>query len=217
MLRARVVLVTDPAWPLERLERVTREAGRALGPGRLVVQLRDKASADAYVALAARALRRATADVGALLLVNAGDASDDARMEIAEAVRADGVHLPGPPDASAILRARDAGADVVTVAAHDDDDVRRASLGGADAVLVSPVFASPGKGAPRGEGALCAARAILGEGASCRLIALGGVTAASAASCASAGADGVAVIRALLDAADPSAVARALAAPFDRS
>jgi thiamine-phosphate pyrophosphorylase len=44
--------------------------------------------------------------------------------------------------------------------------------------------------------------------------ALGGVDAGRAADCAAAGADGVAVIRCLFDAARPDEVAAALAAPF---
>jgi thiamine-phosphate pyrophosphorylase len=49
-----------------------------------------------------------------------------------------------------------------------------------------------------------------------RLYALGGITADRAGGCAKAGADGVAVIRALLDAADPARAARALYDPWDR-
>jgi thiamine-phosphate pyrophosphorylase len=79
------------------------------------------------------------------------------------------------------------------------DEVVRAAGEGADAAVLSPIFSSPGKGAPLGVEALAAARAAVG--ARVQLVALGGVTAASAAACFAAGADAVAAIRADLRAA----------------
>jgi thiamine-phosphate pyrophosphorylase len=73
-------------------------------------------------------------------------------------------------------------------------------------VLVSPIFDTPGK-VPRGVEALRTARAMRPD---VSLFALGGINAANAMTCYRAGATGVAVMRALLDAADPAAVARAL-------
>jgi thiamine monophosphate synthase len=60
---------------------------------------------------------------------------------------------------------------------------------------------------------IASARRLLGE----HIYALGGVTGANASSCAAAGADGVAVIRAFYDAGPLGAAiaARALLAPFD--
>jgi len=113
---------------------------------------------------------------------------------------------------------------IVTAAVHDDEEVRAAVEGGATGVLVSPIYPVPGKGEARGAAAIAAAVAIgraAASGAPLRVYALGGVTAANAAECAAAGANGVAVIRSLYDAAARggeavSAAALALAAPFSR-
>jgi thiamine-phosphate pyrophosphorylase len=60
----------------------------------------------------------------------------------------------------------------------------------------------------RGPGALRSARRAVGERIA--LYALGGVTPERAPSCAAAGADGVAVLRALLASPEPARLARAL-------
>jgi thiamine-phosphate pyrophosphorylase len=105
----------------------------------------------------------------------------------------------------------------VSIAAHSDEDVRRAGAEGADAVLVSPIFATrpPAAAAgaaaeksPRGLDALRRARAIARPGMA--VFALGGVTFDRVRPCAEAGADGVAVLRALLASPRPAAVARAI-------
>jgi len=74
-------------------------------------------------------------------------------------------------------------------------------------VLVSPIYLVPGKGAPRGVGAIAAARRTKK-----RVYALGGITPYNVQMCAAA--HGVAVIRALLAADDPAKVALELAKPF---
>lgn len=201
-----VVLVTDPAYALAHLVGVVRAAGAALPPGALSVQLRDKRGDAAAFEAAALALRDAARSVGAGFVVNAGSRTARAL--------ASGVHVPGRGSVAEARAALGPGA-FVSAAAHDDDDVRRAVREGASAVLVSPVFDTPGKGPARGVAALTSARALAdAAGGRTRVIALGGVEPSRAASCAAAGAHGVAVIRALLDAPDPGAAARALAAPF---
>ena len=209
MIRA-VVLITEPRHGLRRTAEVIRGAALALGPDRLVVQLRDKAASPAALLDVARALRGVTRDVRAQLIINGSPS-------VARAVGADGVHLPSEAGAApATLASRIAAARewlgreaVVTTAAHDDAEVRAALEAGATAALVSPIFASPGKGPARGVAALASARAIVDASRrSPRLLvyALGGVTRARAPDCANAGADGVAVIRALYHPAEPAGV-----------
>lgn len=70
-----------------------------------------------------------------LVLVVAGD------VRLARAVAADGLHLPQGLIGLAAM-ARRAGLRLVTVAAHDPGAIAQAARGGADAVLVSPVFAT---------------------------------------------------------------------------
>jgi thiamine-phosphate pyrophosphorylase len=130
---------------------------------------------------------------------------------LALAVNADGLHLGsdfGGEGARGLVEARRALPNVwISVAAHTDEDVERAAAGRADAVLVSPIYDSPGKGPPRGAAAIVSARAL---GPGLAIYALGGVEARRARACRDAGATGVAVIRALLAATDPVAVALAI-------
>ena len=205
-----VILVTEPGRTLARIEEVIDAAGRALSPGRLLVQLRDKTAPPLVLASTARALRSATARVGAIFVVNAP--RSDA-LRVAADAGADGAHVPCRREAIAEALACFGASSWVSTPAHSDDDVTHASAAGATAVLVSPIFDTPGKGPARGVGALAAARALAPDLA---VYALGGVDRRRAAACAEAGAHGVAVIRALLDAADPASVARALDAPFQR-
>ena len=154
-----------------------------------IVLLRDPAVPPRDLLTLARDLRAATRAVGARLWVND-------RLDVAALVEADGVHLGrrsvGVDDARCLL-----GTSItVSVACHDVDEVLAARDSGADAATLSPIFASPGKGAPLGVEALAAARARLGPDPRFALIALGGVDHASSGSCLAAGADGLAAIRA---------------------
>jgi thiamine-phosphate pyrophosphorylase len=136
---------------------------------------------------------------GAPLLVND-------RADVALAVGAAGVHLPGrglsPADARSLLGPRA----LIGVSCHSPDEVGEASRGGADYAVFSPLFAVPGKGPPQGLPGLAAAV----RAAPLPVFALGGIDAGNALSCVEAGARGVACIRAVLEAADPAAAAIAL-------
>jgi acyl carrier protein len=167
-MRPRVVLVTDPSFGDDAIVRCSEAAAAALPAGAFCVQLRDKRRAVGSLRLMAWRLRIATQKAGGLLVLN-GDA------RLARDVGADGVHLGGGAAAVAEARAILGRPGWISVAAHTDDDVRRATGEGADAVLVSPVFAtrppsssgcrassasSPLEKRPRGLEALRSARAI---------------------------------------------------------
>jgi thiamine-phosphate diphosphorylase len=213
----RLVVITDPAWDARRIIEVVSEIASALA-GDVCVQLRDKregAEAARERVLLAHELRHVTR--GKALFVVNGD------VALAKRVGADGVHL-GSGLRVADARSHLGGATFwISVATHTDEAVRRAALDGAGAALVSPIFDVPGKGPARGLAALRSARAMA---PSLALYALGGVGAANVGACISAGASGVAVIRAIFAAERPIDVARALAlrvevpaassVPFDR-
>lgn len=204
-----VVFVTDPNRGLERTCAVIEGAARALAPGSFCVQLRDKDDATRRAAWAP-VLRTATRRHAALLVVN-GD------VDLAIAIGADGAHVPSHD--VFMTRARLGAEALVTTPAHVDDDVRRAQDAGASAALVSPIFATPGEGkaAPRGIAAIENARAIAAASQSeLAILALGGIDAQCVEDCAEAGADGVAVIRALYEADDPAKIALLLADPWAR-
>lgn len=191
MKSPRIVQITESsalslAALLARLASVARLAPERRE--RFAVQLRDpglssRALADLGVRL--RALTRAS---GVALIVND-------RLDLARALDADGAHLGRRSVAVADARALLGPAAWISVACHDVDDVIRAATDGADAVSLSPIFASPGKGTPLGLAALQAARAALGA-LPTALYALGGVDLTTAPLCFAAGADGVATIRA---------------------
>jgi thiamine-phosphate diphosphorylase len=100
----------------------------------------------------------------------------------------------------------------IGVSVHDVTRARAAQAAGADYLVVGPVFPTrthPGR-RPLGLAGF-AAIARLGLPA----IAIGGVTPARAGDLRTAGAHGVAAIRALWDAADPAAAAREILGTWD--
>lgn len=163
----------------------------------VAIQLRDRLRSDEDLRPLAEHLREITARHGASLLVNR-------RVALARSIGADGVHV----GRSSLRHVRAAWPSVwLSAPTHSDDDVREACAAGANAVLVSPIFSTPDKGEPRGLGAVRSACTIAGE---TMVVALGGIGVHDARPCFDAGADAVAVIRALQYAYDPAAVARAL-------
>ena len=115
---------------------------------------------------------------------------------------ANGVHLPqGQP----LINARaELGLDkIIGVSAHTIGEVRVAACNGADYVTISPIFPTPSKpgyGPPLSLEGLAKAANL----AEIPVIALGGVTAENANSCRRAGANGVAVMGAIMRASDPA-------------
>jgi thiamine-phosphate pyrophosphorylase len=221
-VRPRLVLITDAAFGDEAIVRCVRSVASALPTGALCVQVRDKRRLLPSLRLFALQLRRVTHDGGALLVING-------HPELARDVGADGVHLG--EDARRAMSVEEARTRFgrrawISVAAHSDDDVRRAVDEGVDAVLVSPIFpthalsprlplaplaplalpAAPKRA--RGTGALRSARTLADSRVA--VFALGGVTPERARACAAAGADGIAVIRSLLASRAPSSDARAM-------
>jgi thiamine-phosphate pyrophosphorylase len=198
-LRSTLVqIITDLAAVPETdlLARIDR-AGR-LPPearGRLSVQLRDPQLPARALHRLGVALRRATSAIGAKLVVND-------RVDLALLLEADGVHLGRRSMSVEEARSLLGPGAWVSTSAHAVEDVLAAARAGANAALLSPIFASPGKGAPVGPEALGEARRALERGGlSLHLFALGGVTAENADLCVAAGADGVAAIRADLTSA----------------
>jgi thiamine-phosphate pyrophosphorylase len=210
-MQPRILLVTDGAFGDETIVRCIEATASELPPGWLCVQLRDKQRPLVSLRVFASRLRVVTRALGAGLVVN-GDA------RLARDVGADGVHLGGGAGTVAEARAACGRRAWVSIAAHSNGAVQRGTEDGADAILVSPVFPSrpaslqklreEGPKSGRGLDAVRAARILVGD--RCAVFALGGVTAENASACVAAGADGVALIRALLAAERPERVARAL-------
>ncbi|HVU52411.1 MAG TPA: thiamine phosphate synthase [Polyangia bacterium] len=204
----RLILVTDrratAGRPLVEVVRAALAATPAEARGAVAVQLREKDLEARALLELARALRDVTHDAGAALFVND-------RVDVALAAGADGVHLGGRSLSPADV-ARVAPRLAVAVSTHARGEVETAARAGARFAVFGPVWDTPSKrpyGAPVGLDALRDATA-----AGLPLVALGGVTPENAASCAAAGAAGVACIRAVLAAPDPGAALVRLLAAF---
>jgi thiamine-phosphate pyrophosphorylase len=130
--------------------------------------------------------------------------------DVAAARAAGGVHLPDGGDIPAARAALGAGA-LIGASAHDKAGALAAAEAGADYVTLSPIFTSISKlgyGPALGLAALRAAAARMPV----PVLALGGVTAETVSDCLGAGAAGVAVMGAVMGAADPGAALAALLA-----
>jgi len=194
-IRPRLIVITDTTRvDVPRLlVRVDALAARA-APGSVMVQLRDRELDLAARLELGRRLRALTRARGQWLAVND-------RIDLALLLEADALHL-GERSVSAPDARRLWGDGWISRACHDPE---AAMAAGADAVILSPVLA-PRKGSPAlGAAALGRARARLAAGSSpaALLVALGGVTAATARACLGAGADAVAAIGAALEEDDP--------------
>lgn len=173
----------------------------ALDAGVDAIQLRDRDAAGAALLVAAAALRATTRRHGARLLVND-------RIDVALAVDADGVHLPAASFTIADARRLVGVSYLIGRSTHAAAEAVEAARAGADYVMLGPIFATPSKaryGAPLGIETLATTATI-------PVVAIGGITPERAALVRGAGACGVAVVRAILDAADPGAAAAALIA-----
>lgn len=199
--RLGTYVVLDPGLAAGRSLLEVARAAIAGGAGTLQLRAKDWDGRD--LVEAGRQLRRLTAESGALFIVND-------RVDVALAVEADGVHV-GERDIPVADARRILGPTaVIGFSPETVDSARRAVADGADYLGVGPVFATtskPDAGAPIGLDGL---RAVV-EAVSVPLVAIGGIHAGNAASALRAGACGVAVISAVLQAADPRSATAELA------
>jgi thiamine-phosphate pyrophosphorylase len=206
-----------PGDELQRQAALLREASRWVADGVDFIQLREKDLPAASIAALAREILQTIAAAGGStrLLINS-------RPDIAIATAAHGVHLTAAPDeltpahvrklyvrrlyARSLYAAANRPAPIITVSCHTLEDVHRARVNQADAILFAPVFEkrvvekrvvektvagqtiTPGQGLHQLRAACLAAAPI-------PVYALGGVTLENAAACLEAGAAGVAGIR----------------------
>ena len=170
----------------------------ALRGGVDIVQLRDKELADDDLVAASRAFRRACDRHGALFVLND-------RADLVERCGADGVHV-GRDDAPVADARRTVGAErLVGLSTHTREEIESAA--GADYVGVGTIFATPTKpGDATGLELVRAGR----YAARVPWFAIGGIDRSNVAEVVQAGANGVAVVRAIRDARDPEAAAREL-------
>lgn len=165
------------------------------------VQFREKTAAPSLCSKAYAHLSRICTDYGAPLLLNA-DLLGRCDLETPpEAVHFNERTLPPHPHEAAVIAG---------YSAHVVEEAEHAFAHGVDFCTFSPIFETPSKSdflPAIGVEQMRSARAAIPAGS---LIALGGIDSSNAAQCVEAGADGVAVMRAIMSAADPEAAAREL-------
>lgn len=192
-------LVTDRA--LAGAREVAEVVRLAIDGGVTLVQLREKSLAHEPFVEQACVLREICHARGVPLIVN-----DD--IAVARQANADGVHL-GQSDASVEEAREELGPDaIIGLSVESIEQARTAARLDIDYVAVSPVFATPTKtdtAPPLGLEGVRAIRRLTDK----PLVAIGGINQTNALEVLRAGADGLAVISAIMAAADPGQAAHA--------
>lgn len=193
--RDRVCFIAMPEQARRPLTQTVRQTAKG-GTG--LIQLRDKTSPVGALKRLAENLRAAVRPSGARLIVNGN-------VEVAEAVEADGAHLP---ERASITQARARlGQDaLIGYSAHSVEALRRAEEAGADYAFLSPVFETRSKPGAVPLGLKRFERAA--SQTALPVYALGGVQPDNARMCLEAGAFGVAAASAFSDADNPADAAR---------
>jgi thiamine-phosphate pyrophosphorylase len=176
----------------------------ALRGGARAFQLREKDLTPRDLLPLAQEIRQLTQAYDARLLIND-------RIDVALAVKADGVQLTTASLPVRVARQLLGPERLLGVSTHSLAEAQAAAAGGADFVVFGPVFFTPSK-APYGQPvglealrAVCAAVAL-------PILAIGGIKKVNLDQVVAAGADGIAVISAIIAADDPMAAAQELLA-----
>ena len=195
-------VVTDRQLTRGRPLRLVVEA--ALRGGARAFQLREKDLSPRELYPLALEMRQLTQTYGARLLIND-------RVDVALAVDADGVHLTTTSLPASIARRVLGPERLIGVSTHTLTEAQVAADEGADFLVFGPVFFTPSKapyGQPVGPDALRAVRAAV----KLPILAIGGIKKANLDQVLAAGANGIAVISAIISADDPMAASQDLLA-----
>ncbi|HET7228670.1 MAG TPA: thiamine phosphate synthase [Longimicrobium sp.] len=198
--RLSLIVITDPdCGPGRTIVNVVRAALQGGAPS---IQLRGKDQPAREQVQLARALLAVTRPAGALLWVND-------RLDVALAAGADGVHLGQDDLPLAAARRIVPPGFRIGISAETADLARAAEADGADYVGTGPVYATGSK-ADAGDAVGCERISEVARAVRIPVVGIGGISIGNAADVVRAGAAGVAVISAVMRAADPEAATRAL-------
>lgn len=181
---------------------LTEVVRAALQGGVRAVQLREKDLPDHELLVLARSLRRLTSEFGARLLINR-------RVDICQAIGADGVHLGTDGLTIAEVRRELQVHQLIGYSAHSIAQACAAETAGANFITFGPVFATPSKaafGEPVGVEQLREACSLL----TIPVFALGGIKRGTIAQTFSSGARGIALISAVCASPDPTTEVQSL-------
>ena len=199
-----LMLVTDRTLT-GGIDGLIEQVSRAIEGGVNVVQLREKDLGGGELGSLADSLRSALLGRAALLLNGA--------PAVALAARADGVHLTEDGLSVASTKRASGNRLLVGQSVHSAESAQRAEREGADYIVLGTIY--PSRSHPGGQtGGLTLVEQVT-RLLRIPVIAIGGITVKNAADVIRAGADGIAVISAILGQPDPRAAARALRETID--
>lgn len=195
-----LTVVTDSGLRPDRTHLDICRAAIAGGAG--IIQLRDKTAADGPFLEWGRALKKETMAAGRLLVIND-------RVDVAVALGT-ALHLGQDDLPIDVARQMTPPGTIIGVTVTTPAQAMAAQRGGADYVSVSPIFEArgtkPDAGEPGGLELLRQVRAVV----SIPVIAIGGIKIDNLASVIATGADGIAVVSAVVCAKDMVAATRQL-------
>lgn len=171
----------------------------AVQGGVTCVQLREKECSTLDFIEQALALKELLKSADVPLIIND-------RVDVALAVAADGVHLGQTDMPLPIARKILGDSMIIGISAESLEDAAAAEKNGADYLGVSPIYATPTKSdtaPPLGLGGLAAIR----KSVRLPLVGIGGLNRSNSGAVIRGGADGVAVVSAIVAADDPAAAA----------
>ncbi len=194
----KLYLVTDPV--LHRGRGVIPTCEEALKAGVRFVQLRDKEASTRSLLDSAQTLRDLCNKYSSYFVVND-------RIDVAMAVRADGVHL-GQSDMPADVARSIMGSEaIIGVSVRTVEEAEKAKADGADYIAANLVFSTETKKdikEPLGLEMV----STLSRASSLPLIAIGGINPENTALVIKAGCTGVAVVTAIMNADSPSSAVK---------
>lgn len=179
-------------------------AKRAVAGGADVIQVRDKTRGCLELCHIGRAVCAITKNTGTIFIVND-------RLDVALSCGADGVHLGQDDMRAGSARQLAPPGFIIGVSVGTVGEAIRAEQEGADYIAVSPVFSTASKydaGPGRGPGLLREVQRAV----SLPVIAIGGITRHNVREVIAAGADGIAVISAVVGSPDIAGAVRELRA-----
>jgi thiamine-phosphate pyrophosphorylase len=195
LLRSPLYLVTSPS------ERLFAIVEAALQSGLTLIQYRDKSAEDSVRLHEAQKLSQLCHQYGALLILND-------RVDLALAVDADGVHLGQQDIPIALARQLLGPQRLIGRSTTSPEEMQRAIQEGADYIGVGPVYETPTKAGKPAAGLQYIRYAA--EKASIPWFAIGGIDQHNLSDVLAAGAQQVAVVRAIMQAEEPALATQSL-------
>lgn len=192
--RLSLYVIVDASTPLQVVEELL-EAGVG------TIQLREKQLSPADQIPIAKKLQALCRAKGALFVVNDF-------VEVAVAADADGVHVGQKDEATATARQKLSAEKIVGVSTGVPSEAVQAAEDGADYIGVGPIYATTTKATRPPAGPQLITR--IRHATTLPMVGIAGITPGRAAPVIAAGADGVAVISAVLDDPNPALIAKTL-------